>query len=569
MVAADLWPSLRAQALRYADEDPDPVSQQELRKAVDAEERALVLAAFEPRLEFGTAGLRGPVGPGPARLNLQVCARFAWALGTFLGERPELAARGVVIGFDARRDSLRFARMIESILGGFGLPLWNATKPVPTPLVAFAVRYLRAGAGVVVTASHNPAGDNGIKLYDDEGIQIIAPWDADIEALMQAAPSYARMRQCASGARALEAEVAPAYHAQLRARAAAMPLGPRLRVAYSPLHGVGLSTLREVLGGQNVELSVVAEQADPDPDFPTTPFPNPEEPGVLGLLLELARREQVDFAIANDPDADRLALAVPDGTGDYVQLGGDEVGLLLCDALLEGRVGPPTCISSIVSSPGLDAWTHQHGGRVLRTLTGFKWLARAALSEPGYLLAYEEALGYCSAGPDGHTTPLDKDGLAAAVDLIAYTARLGSGLALLERLAEISNLIGVWACHPTSLRLPGAVGSGAAAGVMDRLRRAPPTSLAGDAVITVTDFLCDAEQRSPLLGRQDLLVLDTESRARMLIRPSGTEPKIKIYTHIVGAALGSTPQDYLQRRQELSLRARRMSEEVGTRLAAD
>lgn len=569
MAEADLWLTLRAEALGYAEEDPDAETRRELEEAVQNDERLAVAAAFEPRLEFGTAGLRGRVGPGPARLNVLVCARFAWALGTFLARRPELAARGVVVGFDARKDSQRFASTVAGILGGFGLPLWTAGAPVPTPLVAFAVRQLRACAGVVVTASHNPKDDNGIKLYDDEGIQIVAPWDTEIEALMQSAPRYQDMLRSTSGARPLELTASPAYLAQLRARLESSHGGRPVRVAYSPLHGVGLTTLRAALPPHEVELAVVLEQAEPDPDFPTTPFPNPEEPGVLDRLLQLARREQVDLAIANDPDADRLALAAPDGDGGYVQLGGDEVGLLLCDALWAEALGPPVCISSVVSSPGLDAWAAQHGGRVVRTLTGFKWLARAALVEPGFLLAYEEALGYCSAAKAGHTTTLDKDGLAAAIDLIAYVGRLGSGLALLERLADLSTSIGVWVCHPSSLRLAGALGSGAAAQVMARLRRAPLASLAGEVVLETTDYLCDAEQRSPLLGRQDLLALDCESGARVLIRPSGTEPKVKIYTHVVGEAFGSAPEDYLRRRQELGVRARRMSEELGARLAAD
>jgi phosphomannomutase len=390
----------------------------------------------------------------------------------------------------------------------------------------------------------------------------------EIETLMQAAPRFQDMPQRAPLSRPLESEVAPAYLAGLEARAArtladgAPVAGSCLRVGYTPLHGVGLSTLRAALAGQDVLLSVVSEQAEPDPAFPTTPFPNPEEPGVLDRLLELARREQVDLAIANDPDADRLALALPDGSGGYVQLDGDEVGLLLCEGLLEGAVEPPVVISSIVSSPGLDAWATDHGGRVVRTLTGFKWLARAALAEASYLLAYEEALGYCSPGTAAHVAPLDKDGLAAAMDLIAFTRRLGSGLALLERLSQVSVRIGVWACHAASIRLSGALGAGGAARVMAALRAVPPTSLDGDRVLGITDYQKGAELRSPLLGQQDLLAIETESGARMLVRPSGTEPKIKIYTHVVGAALGSSAGHYLARRQELKLRARRMADEV-------
>jgi len=560
------WEVLERAARTYAAEDPDVRTQRALLAAVDAGDRALVAAAFEPRLEFGTAGLRGPVGPGPARMNVVVCARFAWALGTFLCRRPELAERGVVIGFDARHDSELFARVIEDVLRELGLCCFAADAPVPTPVVAFGVRFLRAGAGVVVTASHNPAGDNGIKLYDDEGMQIVGPWDEEIEALMQAAPRYANgppaVSVLGSAADRLEAGVIPAYLAELRGRALRFPRGGRLRVAYTPLHGVGLASLRAVLSGPEVELAVVAEQAEPDPDFPTAPFPNPEEAGALDRLLALARSQGADIALANDPDADRLAVALPDGAGDYVQLSGDEVGLLLA-AGIHARTGtPPVCVSSIVSSPGLDAWAEGHGGRVVRTLTGFKWLARAACAQPSFTLAYEEALGYC-VPPSAHELGvLDKDGLSAAVELCDAVLRAGSGSNLLGRLAELTTEAGVWVCHAASIRLAPEAGPTAAAEVMTRLRQNPPSTLGGELVDAVTDFLQGAATRSPWLGRQDLLRFTAGARIHVLVRPSGTEPKVKIYTHLGGAARGPSIAEFLDRRRELLDGARGITEEL-------
>jgi phosphomannomutase len=561
-MSGDDFEILRARALAFAADDPDPFTRATLERAASESDEAALRAALEPRLEFGTAGLRGAVGAGPARMNLLVCARFAWALGTFLNSRPLPTSRCVVVGFDARRDSRRFADVIARILAGLGLEVISSAGPVPTPLVAFAVLAAPAAAGVVVTASHNPAGDNGIKLYDDQGVQIVAPWDRDIEDLIERAPAYTAMHQASPSPGRLEAELAPAYLASLRARAERWRSRSTLRVAYTPIHGVGLHTLSRALEGQAVELVVVPEQAAPNPEFPTAPFPNPEEPGVLDRVFELCRREQAEVALATDPDADRLAVGLPDGRGNVVGLSGDEVGLLLADGLFDEADGPPVCVRSVVSSPALDVWASARGGRVVRTLTGFKWLARAALDEGPFLLAYEEALGYCPRAPVGHLAPLDKDGLGAALEFIGCVLRAGSGSQLLERLALLSAEIGVWVSAAASVRLGGALDRDAAKNVMDALRRTPPRALSADPVVQVTDYLEGAEARSPWLGRQDLLELQTRAGSRVCIRPSGTEPKIKVYAHVVGAARGATVTDYLSRRGELLEQARRLTSEL-------
>lgn len=568
MPGAD-FETLRDQALAFAADDPDPVTRAALERAASEADEPALRAALAPRLEFGTAGLRGAVGPGPARMNLLVCARFAWALGTFLKERPLPTSRRVVVGFDARRDSRRFADVIARILAGLGLEVISAAEPVPTPLVAFAVRAAPAAAGVVVTASHNPAGDNGIKLYDDQGVQIVAPWDRDIEELMQRAPAYAGMHQESVAPGRLEAELAPVYLASLRARAERWPPRSALRLAYTPIHGVGLDTLARALEGHAVQLMVVPEQAAPDPEFPTAPFPNPEEAGVLDRVFELCGRERADIALATDPDADRLAVGLPDGRGNIVGLSGDEVGLLLADGLFDEPDGPPVCVRSVVSSPALDAWASGRGGRVVRTLTGFKWLARAALDEGSFLLAYEEALGYCPRAPIGHLAPLDKDGIGAAIEFIGCVLRAGAGPLLLERLAQLSTEIGVWVAAAASVRLAGALDRDAAKNVMDGLRRIPPSALCDDPVVQVTDYLEGAEARSPWLGRQDLLEMQTRGGSRVYIRPSGTEPKIKVYAHVVGAASGGTVADYLSRRGELLEQARQLTGELAKLLRKD
>lgn len=565
MISPEFEP-LAARALAWAADDPDAQTRAELERAVQDGDEAAVRAAMEPRLEFGTAGLRGPVGPGPARMNRLVCARFAWALGTFLGRQPTLAGRPVVLGFDARRDSRPFASTIAEILAGLGVAVTLADGPVPTPLVAFGVRALAAAAGVVVTASHNPAGDNGIKLYDDAGLQIVGPWDQELEALMQAAPPYAALVLGRAGSRSLEVEAGAAYLASLRARRERWTSSRPIRVAYSPIHGVGLETLGRALAGTSVDLLVVREQADPNPDFPTAPFPNPEEPGVLDRLFALAAEQRVEVALATDPDADRLAVGLPDGRGNIVGLSGDEVGLLLADGLFEPSGGPPVCARSVVSSPALDAWAKARGGRVLETLTGFKWLARAVAHEGRFLLAYEEALGYCAAAPAGHLAPLDKDGLGAAIEFIGCVLRAGSGERLLGRLAELSAELGLWVSAAASVRLDGAPARLAAANVMAALRRSPPHALRGDPVVAVTDYQAGAETRSPWLGQQDLLELRTQARVRVLIRPSGTEPKVKLYTQVVGAARGTQVADYLARRRELAEQAGHVAAELAERL---
>jgi phosphomannomutase len=546
--------SLRERAQRWLEQDPDPETRGELEALLRAGADDELRHAFEPPLVFGTAGLRGAVGPGPARMNRAVVRRVAWALGQYLVERG-LAERPVVVGFDARPTSETFARDTVEVLAAQGFDVLAFPLPTPTPWVAFACRALGAAAGVVVTASHNPRGDNGYKVYDDLGVQIVSPWDRRIAELMDAAPAADQIVTRAGGGRAVPDEIVEAYFAGLVPPAgdAEATAAPRLRVAYTPLHGVGLESVRRVIEGMGrAALSVVAAQAAPDGTFPTTPFPNPEEPGTVDALLELARSEQCDLALANDPDADRLAVCLPDDDGVWRRLSGDEVGVLLADHLLASGAPAPAgrvVASSVVSSPMLDAVAASHGARVERSLTGFKWLCRVpAALRPGerFVFGYEEALGYAV-----DPRVLDKDGISAAasfVDLALALARQGKTVA--EHLRQLFSSHGLWVSAPASVRLPAVDAPQRMTRAMERLRSAPPAAIAGLPVTAHVDYARGAEHRAPHLGAQDLVQLELGAGAaalpqpelarhvlggRVLVRPSGTEPKVKLYVHLRGA----------------------------------
>ncbi len=547
--------SLRERARLWLSGDPDELTRSEIEALVMADDEAGLRAHFEPPLAFGTAGLRGAVGAGPARMNRAVVRKVAWALGQFLKEMG-LAARVVVVGFDARPSSRRFAEDTCAVLSAQGIAVRAFAQPVPTPFVAYACRALHAAAGVVVTASHNPREDNGYKVYDDRGVQIVAPWDERIASLMDEAPKANEIPESDALREVVPASLIDEYFEELsrfeapKDAARGVSETPRqpLRVAYTPLHGVGLWPLRRALASSGVELCVVESQAEPDGTFPTTPFPNPEEPGTLDLLRELAERESCDLALANDPDADRLAVCVPHGgpsSGDrglesreFRMLSGDEVGVLFADFLLErlpstaARDFTPVIAASIVSSPLIEAVAGAAGARVARTLTGFKWLCRVpeyVTPHERFVFAFEEALGYAVA-PD---LVRDKDGIFAARAMVTYAQELAHrGSSLLARLHELFVLHGLWVSSPRSVRLSGGGAGLQMQSAMQLLRRSPPTALAGLPVTEVVDYATGADERPPYLGAQELLVVELGSRGRVLVRPSGTEPKLKLYVHL-------------------------------------
>jgi phosphomannomutase len=522
--------ALRAAVAAWRADDPDPATVAELDALVAAGDEAGLRDRFDAALEFGTAGLRGPLGAGPNRMNRVVVRRTAAALCRWLDDHGRDGP--VVVGRDARHGSADFAADTAAVVAGTGREVVVGDAPVPTPLLAFAVRHLGAAAGVVVTASHNPPADNGYKVYAGDGAQIVPPWDTEIAThmagvervadLVLAVPDDPRIS-------VLPDEVLDAYLdgvADLRVAPDAAPL----RVAYTPMHGVGLDVVRRAFARSGLpEPVVVAEQADPDPDFPTVAFPNPEEPGAMDLLLDLAQREGADVALANDPDADRLAVAVPGpraGADGWRVLTGDEIGLLLADHLLRHTSGPDRLlVTTVVSSSALASLAAIHGVEFVETLTGFKWLARAAMARPDLtpLLGYEEALGY-SVG----SLVRDKDGIGAAVVAVeAVGALAASRSSVAQRLAELAVEVGLHRTRQRSLRFEGLEGAARMAAAVDAVRSAPPASLAGTAIAEVEDLALG--QRLP---PTDAIVLRGEG-LRVIVRPSGTEPKLKLYVQVV------------------------------------
>jgi phosphomannomutase len=504
---------LRAAAERWLDDDPDPASRDELRGAIAAAldgDGADLADRFAGPLRFGTAGLRGPLRAGPNGMNRAVVRQAAAGLVAWLAERER--AGPLVIGYDARHGSREFAEETARVATGAGRPALVLPRPLPTPVLASTVRALGAAAGVMVTASHNPPQDNGYKVYLADGGQLVPPADAEIEAAIRA---VGPLRDVPLGP---PGEVLPESFVESYVDAAvarAHPGGPRdLSVAYTPLHGVGAAVLRDVLARAGFPaVAVVAEQEAPDPDFPTVAFPNPEEPGAMDRVIALATATGADIAIANDPDADRCAVAVPStGDGGWRMLRGDEVGVLLADHLMRRGV-TGRYATTIVSSSLLKALCAARGQEYGETLTGFKWIVRAG---PGLVYGYEEALGYCVA-PD---LVRDKDGITAALLVCELTAGLkASGRTLADRLDDLAREFGVYATDQLSVRVNRLSEISRA---MTHVRRHPPAALLDEPVSDTDDLLPDA----------DVLTLRTP-HARVVVRPSGTEPKLKAYLEVV------------------------------------
>lgn len=498
--------------------DPDPVTAAEL-AACSPDQLA---ARFAAPLRFGTAGLRGPIRGGPDAMNLAVVLRASWAVAQVLSARRRTGST-VVVGGDARHGSAEFAVTTAEVLAAAGFSVLLLPLPCPTPVVAFAVRHTGAAAGIQITASHNPATDNGYKVYFDGGLQIVSPTDTEIEAAMAAAPpadAIARRAVTPAGDELVASYIGRAAMTRRH--------GGRVRVALTPLHGVGGKVAVEVLRAAGfADVHPVKSQFDPDPDFPTVAFPNPEEPGATDALLALAAEVDADIAIALDPDADRCAVGIggPDG---WRMLTGNETGWLLGDYLLSrlpaGRAAGAVVASSMVSSRMLERIAQRYGARHVETLTGFKWLARADDDLTGGTLAYayEEAIGYC-VDPDAVR---DKDGISAAVlacDLVAALA--GRGSSVPEALDELARRHGV---HVTDAVTRRVTSPAEAAAVMARLRAAPPETLAGFAV-TATDLL---RRSGPVTDALEFTGEHDGSSVRVVVRPSGTEPKLKCYLEV-------------------------------------
>ncbi|MEU9124069.1 phospho-sugar mutase [Streptomyces sp. NPDC048506] len=510
-------------------EDPDPETRDELAGLVEAQDTDELAARFAGTLQFGTAGLRGELGAGPMRMNRSVVIRAAAGLAAYLKGKGDGSGL-VVIGYDARHKSADFARDTAAVMVGAGLRAALLPRPLPTPVLAFAIRHLGAVAGVEVTASHNPPRDNGYKVYLGDGSQIVPPADGEIAAEIAAVRTLAEVPRPESGWETLDDTVLAAYLA--RTDAVLYPGSPRdLNVVYTPMHGVGRDTLVAAFARAGFPApTVVAEQAEPDPDFPTVAFPNPEEPGAMDLAFATARTRgagEVDIVIANDPDADRCAVAVPaPGTPDgWRMLRGDEVGALLAAHLVrKGATG--TFATTIVSSQLMSRIAGAATLPYEETLTGFKWLARV----DGLRYAFEEALGYC-VDPEGVR---DKDGITAALLVAELAAELKeAGRTLDDLLDDLAVDFGLHATDQLSVRVEDL---SLISDAMRRLREQPPTALAGLSVTRADDLNEGSEALPPTDGLRYYLSGSPEAgieSARVVVRPSGTEPKLKCYLEVV------------------------------------
>jgi phosphomannomutase len=514
-------PDLLARARAWVADDPDPVTRAELESLVSAAGSDPVVAAelaarFAGTLEFGTAGLRGPLGAGPMRMNRVVVSRAAAGLVAYLLDEGVAHGDSVVIGYDARRNSEVFARDTAEVVTGAGLRAMLLPRPLPTPLLAFAVRHLGCVAGVMVTASHNPPQDNGYKVYLGDGSQIVPPADVEIASRLDAVTRVSDLPRGGT-AETLGEEVVNAY---LDAVAALPAPGPRDVIwVYTPMHGVGGATVVDVARRAGFPPPLVVDrQAEPDPEFPTMAFPNPEEPGAMDLAKELAAEHGADLLIANDPDADRCAVGAPTVDRGWRMLSGDEVGALLADHLLRRGV-EGVYAASVVSSSLLRRLAAAAGQPYAETLTGFKWIARV----PGLVFGYEEALGYCLAP----SLVRDKDGISALVLVLELAAALrAEGRTLLDRLDEMALRHGVHATDQLSVRVADLT---LIADAMTGLRATPPELLGGLAVEQVTDLAAGSEELPPTDGLRFRLA----GGARVVVRPSGTEPKLKCYLEVV------------------------------------
>lgn len=547
---------LLTRAKAWADQDPNASDRAELTALIGRAESGdrTAIAELEDRfrgpLAFGTAGLRGVLAAGESRMNEAVVLRATYALAQHLLENVDRAAeRGIVIGRDARLRSDELALAAAEVAHAQGLRVYFLSDPAPTPVTAFAVQDLKAAGGVVVTASHNPPEYNGYKVFYENGAQIISPIDEDIAKRITLAPPA-----CDVPRRKLDdvMEFEPArleskYLGAVRLhREPKLELAP-IRIVYTPLHGVGgrfVSLALEMAGFQ--DFSFVREQAAPDGRFPTVSFPNPEEPTAMELLLQLAREKKADVALANDPDADRLAAAVPDTSGVFRTLSGNEIGVLLAHHLLtrDGSTDPSRLVvTTVVSSQLLASMAKALGVRYAETLTGFKWIANEGMRQERegarFVFGYEEALGY-TAG----TVARDKDGVGAAVIFAEMVAAAKArGETIPTYLRRIKDQFGHFVARQKSVTLPGSSGAARIQEIMAALRRDPPKALGAVSVASFWDL--SSRKRSHADGRteevtglvpNDTVILTLEDGSRIAVRPSGTEPKIKLYLEVAERA---------------------------------
>jgi len=512
--------------------EPDEDIRKELEELLKGDVSALV-PRFTGRIEFGTAGLRAAIGAGPQRMNrLTVRQAAAGLVDYLLTNVPETKEKGVIIGYDMRNKSDLFAWDTARVAAARGVKAWILPEALPTPVLAWNITRVGAVAGVMVTASHNPPADNGYKVYLGTGAQIAPPSDEHISAAISTFD--ATEVKLSPENDPLITVLGPDAWDEYVKWAPSVRLHPAVKgipVAYSAMHGVGGRSVERVFEACGFpKPHVVKEQHEPDGTFPTVSFPNPEEPGAMDMLIAVAKASKVKLALANDPDADRLAVAIPLKDGSWKRLAGDEIGWLLGDHILRNTTGADRLVvTTVVSSSLLGEMAQAHGAHFEETFTGFKWMAHAALQNPSKRLvfAYEQAIGYLVTG-----RPLDKDGVTAAVLMTELASLLDAeGSSVEGRLDEIASKYGRHITGEISIKMDPAKG----AATVNKLRKNPPTEIGGKKVVSVKEF-----PEANLLR----IWLDEEGGKgiRVQIRPSGTEPKIKLY----GEGVGVDPSPYLK-----------------------
>ena len=548
-------------AAHWLKHDPDPNARAELsavvEKAKGGDESAKkdLNERFSGPLEFGTAGLRGVIGAGESRMNRAVVRRTCLGLGKYLlAKDPEVKKKGVVIGYDGRRLSREMAEDSACVLAALGIPSYLSPHVCPTPVTAYATAHVGASAGVMVTASHNPPEYNGYKVYWSNGAQIIPPHDTGIAAVIAEGPEADEvpLTTLDDGRKAgfihdFPKDLEPGYldkvqALQVHSKDKGGTFDRSSSIVYTALHGVGnrlvLITLHRA-GFSNVHS--VPEQAEPDGEFPTVAFPNPEEKGALDLSYALAEKQKADIIIANDPDVDRLAIALRNESGKFTQLTGNQVGVLLGHYILtEGDAsGDRVVLASCVSSPMLGRIAEQLGVHYEETLTGFKWIANRAMeleatAKKRFVFGFEEALGYTVGD-----LVRDKDGISAAL-LFAelWAERRSRGITIQQELESLYRKYGFYASGQVSLTMKGHDGLDKIRSMMARLRAKPPARVGDLAVVATSDVstgkkrLADGKEKQLPLPPSDVLMYDLEKKNRIIARPSGTEPKIKFYFDI-------------------------------------
>lgn len=523
--------------------DPDPETRAELQTLVEAQDESQLRERMLGTLQFGTAGLRAIVGAGAMRMNRAVIRRTTEGVARYLKKHHSKDKLLVVVGADARLSSEAFLRETVGVLAAHGVEVEYFDRPVSTPVAAYVARKRSATAAIVITASHNPATYNGYKLYGSNAVQIVPPVDSQVAAEIDACPPASEIELIETArdgqskfARPVSADLVEEYYRDVADLCSGTATERDLGIVYTAMHGVGHEPVSRVMRDAGfTSFSSVAAQQEPDGHFPTAPFPNPEEPGALDLAIELARKQQADIIVANDPDVDRLAAALPDESGQWIPLTGNQIGILLADFVLSSAPPSPQPLvaQSIVSSPMLASLATSYNARFEQTLTGFKWLWTAALdlmADPKltYVFGYEEALGFCA----GHLVR-DKDGISAALLLCELAAQEKSnGSNLRARLERLYRCHGLWVSVQKSVTLEGLEGSARIASAMDSISDSPPSELQGQAITKVIDYRSGGENRPRWLHNTSLVELQLGNSGRILVRPSGTEPKLKCYVDL-------------------------------------